>query len=150
MSSSFTKPASRARTASVTQHQDAKQEGRECKSTASDKPRCSKMTGHRSLASNISSKYTRQHTRSRASIRAQNVTPSIERTKSLSRVKQVARSTLKTKVNCLHHHAAALCKASEQTKSKRGRRHPRPPQSRPLALIGYNELTYSKINQVHQ
>ena len=38
ISSSFTKPANGARTVSLTQHQDAKEGGRECKSTASKKP----------------------------------------------------------------------------------------------------------------
>ena len=77
------------------------------------------------------------------------VTPSIERTQSLSRLIRVEQSTRKTQVNCRHHQVAAQCQASEQTKSEQGRHHPQPPQSRPLALIGYYELT-SKINQVHQ
>ena len=57
ISSSFTKLANGACTVSVTQHQDAKEEGRECKGTANKMPWCSKITGHCSLASNSASKY---------------------------------------------------------------------------------------------
>ena len=147
ITSSFTSSGSCAVTTSITQHQVAREEWKEDKSKGSNKPHCSKIREHQAnqhdaQIESVQANLRQQRPRSCLSMRAQNVTPSMRsrsRSRSLSRVTQVERPTVKTKANCCRPHAAARGRISEDTKAEQGRHHLQPNRTRLLLLIGYLE-----------